>query len=261
MLSIALPIAILGSLRAKTVGRKVLYGLAIAVLFAGMFATARKSALVIPVAVILTVAYFRRRELISLAPLAIIVVLLVWLMAPGAIHGVVSQFTRADASHVATVDSRTASYDAIRPDLWSHLLFGQGYGTYSPPTYRIIDSEILMRLTETGVLGLLTFLLIPLSVIPYALKTARRRELRSSEAALCGIAAAVSLMISATLYSLMYAPHGPDVFLYVVGLVVAVVQDEGLGAATRSEREHAFRRVAGSRRRIGAVSEPAIPAR
>ena len=103
----------------------------------------------------------------------VIVVLLVWLT--GAIHGVVSQFTRADATTVATVDSRTASYDAIRPDLWSHLLFGQGYGTYSPPTYRIIDSEILLRLTETGVVGLITFLLIPFCDPVRAQDRARRR--------------------------------------------------------------------------------------
>jgi hypothetical protein len=261
MLSIALPIAILGSFRAKTRGRKILYGLAIAVLFAGMFATARKSALVIPVGVILTLAYFRRRELISLAPLGIVVVIVMWVSAPGAIRGVVEQFTRADASHVATVDSRTATYDAIRPDLWSHLLFGQGYGTFEPPTYRVIDSEIISRLTETGVVGLLTFLLIPLSVILYARKTAYRRELRSSEAALCGIAAGVSLIVSVTLYTVLVAPHGPDVFLYVAGLVVVAVQDEGLATTTRAEREHGFRRIARSRRRIGAVSEPAIPAR
>ena len=68
--------------------------------------------------------------------------------------------------------SRTANYDAIRPDLWTHLLFGRGYGTYEPPTDRIVDSEILLRLVETGVLGLLAFLLIPLSVILVARKMA-----------------------------------------------------------------------------------------
>ena len=38
-----------------------------------MFATQRKSALIAPAAVILTLAYFRRRELISLAPLGLVV--------------------------------------------------------------------------------------------------------------------------------------------------------------------------------------------
>ena len=260
ILSIALPIAVLGCLRAKTRGRKMLYGLAIALLAAAMFATARKSTLVAPTAVILTLAYFRRRDLISLAPLAVVVVFLTALLSPGAIHGVVSQFTRPDASHVATVDARTASYDAIRPELWSHLLFGQGYGSYAPPTYRIIDSEILLRLTETGVLGLLAFLLIPLSLISLARKRAYRRELRSSSIALCGVAAAVCFIVSATLYSSMSFPHGPDVFLYVAGLVVVALSDDLVADAPRAEGKPALRHVIGSGGRNGPVGKPAIPA-
>jgi hypothetical protein len=261
MLSIALPIAVLRCIEAKTTGRKILYGLAIALLFAAMFATNRKSALVAPTAVILTLAYFRRRELLSLAPLGLVIILVVALVSPGAVHSVVSQFTRPDAGNVPTVDARTASYDAIRPDLWSHLIFGQGYGTYAPPTYRIIDSEIIMRLTETGVLGLLTFLLVPLSVISFTRKRAARRELRSSSLALCGLAAGVCFIVSATLYSLMSEAHGPDVFLYVVGLVVVGLPDEVRSAALRTERRHAFRRVAGSHSRVGSIRKPAIPAR
>ena len=58
-----------------------------------MFATERKSALVVPGAVFLTLAYFRRRQLISLAPLGLVLVVMVALVSPGVIHGVISQFT------------------------------------------------------------------------------------------------------------------------------------------------------------------------
>ena len=178
------------------------------------------------------------------------------------LHSVVSQFTAQDASHVATVSSRTANYDAIRPDLWTHLLLGRGQGTYAPPTDRIIDSEILLPLVETGVLGLATFLLIPISVILVARKTASRRDPRWSPAALCGVAAAVCFIVVATLYSVMSLPHGPDVFFYVAGLAVVVVgADDVPRAASRTEREDAFREHrTHARPRVRAVRQRAAPA-
>lgn len=262
MLSIALPIAVLGILKSKTRRQYVLYSLAVAVLVYAMLATDRKSALVAPAAGFLTLAYFRRRELLSLAPLALVVAVIFAVVSPAAIHSVVTQFTSPDASHVATVSSRTANYDAIRPDLWTHLLLGRGQGTYAPPTDRIVDSEIILRLVETGVLGLATFLLIPLSVIFLARKTASRRDPRWSPPALCGVAAGVCFIVVATLYSVMIVPHGPDIFLYVAGLAVAVVepQDVPLPALRTGRgdalREHRTRIRRGAR----AVRERAIPA-
>ena len=165
MMSMVLPIAIFGILGTKARLRQVAYGLALVVLISAMFATQRKSALVLPGAVILTLVYFRRRELISLAPLGLVVLVMVALVSPGVIHGVITQFTSAGSTHVATVSDRTADYDAVRPDLWTHILLGRGYGSYDPHTYRVLDSEILGPLVETGVLGLLAYLLIGVSVI------------------------------------------------------------------------------------------------
>jgi O-antigen ligase len=185
-----------------------------------MVATDRKSALIAPVGVFIVVAYFRRHQLASLAPLGIVLVVVAIVLSPAAIRHVVTQFTSADATGVATVSSRTANYDAVRPDLWTHLLLGRGQGTYAPPTDRIVDSEVILRLVETGVLGLVAFLLIPIAVIVVARKTASRPDSRYSAAALTGLAAAVAFIISAVLYSVMSLPHGPDVFLYVAGLAV-----------------------------------------
>ncbi|MGA2009959.1 MAG: hypothetical protein ABSH51_05400 [Solirubrobacteraceae bacterium] len=220
MLSCALPVAILGALRSGTRRQHILYSFAILVLLYAMVATDRKSALIAPVGVFIVVAYFRRHQLASLAPLGIVLVVVAIVLSPAAIRHVVTQFTSADATGVATVSSRTANYDAVRPDLWTHLLLGRGQGTYAPPTDRIVDSEVILRLVETGVLGLVAFLLIPIAVIVVARKTASRPDSRYSAAALTGLAAAVAFIISAVLYSVMSLPHGPDVFLYVAGLAV-----------------------------------------
>jgi hypothetical protein len=242
MFSIALPIAVLGFLNARTRGRRLLYGFAIFVLPYGMLATDRKSALVAPVAVFLTLAYYRRRQLLWLAPLGLVVAAVIALASPAALHHVISQYTSSNASNVATVSSRTVNFDAVRPDLWTNLLLGRGQGTYAPPTDRVIDSDILLPLIETGVLGLLSFLLIPLGVISLAHRRASGSDPRSSPVAIGGVAAAVCLLVVATLYSFMSLPHGPDVFMYVIGLVVvAVGPDDRAAAVARAKRAEAWR--------------------
>jgi hypothetical protein len=239
MLSMAMAIAVLGTVGSTTRRRRLLYALAVAVLFAAMFATQRKSALLAPVAVLLTLAYFRRKELLSLAPLGLVLAVMVAAVSPGAVHGVVSQFVRSDRSNVATVSDRTSDYDAIRPDLWTHLALGRGYGSYNHDTYRILDSEILTRTLETGVLGLVAFLLIPISVVLAARKTVARRHPRWAPAALCGMAAAVCFIVSSTLYDVTAFPHGTCTFLYIAGLVAVVVaREEALDEPPRPEREH-----------------------
>jgi O-antigen ligase len=239
MLSMAMAIAVVGIVSTKTRRRRLLYALAVAVLFAAMFATQRKSALLAPVAVLLTLAYFRRKELLSLAPLGLVLAVTVAAISPGAVHGVVSQFVRSDRSHVATVSDRTSDYDAIRPDLWTHLALGRGYGSYNHDTYRILDSEILSRTVETGVLGLLAFLLIPISVVLAGRRTVARRDPRWAPPALCGVASAVCFIVSSTLYDVMAFPHGTCTFLYIAGLAAVVVgAGEAEDEAVRRAREH-----------------------
>ena len=77
----------------------------------------------------------------SVENVGLVMVIVVTFLSPGAIRGTIDQFIRPDAASVATTADRTADYDAIRPDLWTHLLLGRGYGTYDPATYRILDSS------------------------------------------------------------------------------------------------------------------------
>jgi hypothetical protein len=235
MLTMAVPIAILGLIKTKVRSRQILYGVSIVILLAAMFATQRKSAFLAPGAAIVTLAYFRRRELLSLAPLGLVMCFMVAAISPGAVNNVLSQFTRSDAGQVATVSDRTADYDAIRPDVWTHLAFGRGHGSYAHETYRILDSEILGRLIETGVVGLVVYLLFPLSVILTARRTVSERDPRWAPAALCGVAAAVSFIVVSTLYDVMSAPHAPDAFLALAGMVTVVVASERAPSGPRDE--------------------------
>ena len=173
MLTLALPIALVRLIDAGSWRTRIMYALAACLLVAAVFATYRKSALVAPAAVVLTLVYFRRSALLKLAPLGLVVLVIAMVLSPGALSSITDQFTRSDATAVGTVSDRASDYDAIRPDVWSHLALGRGWGSYNHESYRILDSEILHRTIETGVLGLVAFLLIPLVVLASARRADR----------------------------------------------------------------------------------------
>ena len=223
MLSLALPIALVGLLR-STRRSQLLYGLAACLLVAAMFATYRKSALLAPVAVVLTIAYFRRRDLLKLAPLGLVIIVIVSALSPGALSAIVGQFTRADRAEVATVSDRASDYDAVRPDVWSHMIFGRGWGSYNHVDYRILDSEILHRTVEMGVLGLVSYLLIAVSVIAVARRPIASGDPAVAPAALIGAAGATAFLVAGMLYDVMSFPHGAYIFLYIAGLVTVLVR-------------------------------------
>ena len=247
MLSLALPIALVGLIQSPRWRNRVLYAVAACLLIAGMAATYRKSGLLAPVFVVLTLAYFRRRELLKLAPLGLVMIIMITVLSPGVLGSVVNQFTRADAASVPTVSDRASDYDAVRPDVWSHLLFGRGWGSYNHVDYRILDSEILSRLIEGGVIGLVAFLMVGATVLLSTRKVIAARDPEASPVALIGAAAAVAFLVGSTFYDVMSFPHAAYIFLYVAGLVAVVLADENARPGARRRRHSAGRPV---RRRL-----------
>ena len=236
MLTLALPITLVRLMSADRRAR-VIYGLAACALVAAMFATYRKSALVAPVSVILTLAYFRRDELLKLAPVGMILVIVVSVLSPGAIQSTVSQFTRSDAASVPTVSDRASDYDAVRPDVLSHVAFGRGWGSYEHTDYRVLDSEILYRMVETGVLGLVAYVLVTVSVLASTRATIASRDPFSAPVALIGASGAVAFLVISFLYDVMAFPHGPYIFLYMSGLAaVAIVRRPATRAPAQTAR-------------------------
>jgi hypothetical protein len=227
MLTMALPIALVRLLGSSRWRDRLVYGLTITALVAATLATYRKSALIAPVSVVLTLAYFRRRELLRLAPLGMVLLAVVSFVSPGALSSTVSQFTRSDAASVPTVSDRASDYDAVRPDVWSHLILGRGWGSYNHDSYRILDSEILSRTIEIGVLGLGAFLLVGVSVVAACRRTIASRDPNAAPVALIGASIAVAFIVIATLYDELSFPHPIYIFLYMVGFVTVMLPAHG----------------------------------
>lgn len=244
MLAMALPIALVRLMQSNEWRDRILYGLAACALVAATFATYRKSALLAPVSVVLTLAYFRRQDLLRLAPLGMVLVVLVSVLSPGAVSSTVAQFFRSDRLDVPTVSDRASDYDAVRPDIWSNLAFGRGWGTYNHETYRILDSEILHRAIEMGVLGLIAFLLMSLSILLSARKTIAARDPVSSPVALAGAATAVVFLTVSALFDVLSFPHATYIFLFTAGLVSVVIAPQREEQEEKDEDEappaHAF---------------------
>lgn len=249
MLAMALPIALVRLMQSGRWRSRILYGVAACVLVAATFATYRKSAVLAPIAVVLTLVYFRRRELLKLAPLGMVLLVVVTVLSPGAVQSTVDQFVRPDRLDVPTVSDRASDYDAVRPDLWTHLAFGRGWGSYNHETYRILDSEILHRTVEMGVLGLVVFLLMVLSVILSARKTIGERDPRWAPVALVGAAVAAAFLVLSTLFDVLSFPHPTYIFLYTAGLVAVVI-------APRRERKPGTPPVAHAPHEDGRVRAP-----
>jgi hypothetical protein len=227
MFTMALPIALIGVIDATRSRGRILYGLAAALLLAAALTTERKSGALGPLAVILTLAFFKRQKLLRLAPLGLVLLVSIKFLAPGAINNVLTQLAPSQLG-VSTVDDRVLRFDAIRPDVWLHPLFGQGFGVYS---IRILDNELLQRLLEGGLLGLAAYVLMLLIIAFVATALVRSRERDCATVALVAAAAAVSVLVMSALYDWMAYPHDPYILLSLAGL---------LAVAVKSRREEPF---------------------
>ena len=257
MLSMALPIAIVGLIHSQRWRPRLWYALAAGLLLAAIIATDRKSALLAPLSVILTIAYFRRGQLLKLAPLGLVLVMFVHVLAPGSLGHTTDQFDPSRLG-VATVSDRTADYDAVRPDIWTHLIFGRGWGTYDHVTYRILDSELLHRVIEMGVLGLLVFIAMPVAVVLSARATIAARDPRWSPLALIGAAAAVSFLVVSMLFDVLSFPHPTYVFMLMAGLMTVVLAKQPPVAERPSEHHGRRARPASASRRARALGAPSL---
>jgi O-antigen ligase len=143
-------------------------------------------------------------------------------MSPGAFGSILFQL-QGNRLNVGTVSDRTSDYDAVRPDVWTHLAFGRGYGSYDHVSYRILDSEILSRIVDTGILGLLFYLLMIVSFVLAARALIRSRHPVWSPPALTVAASAVAFLVVSFLFDVTSFPHTPYIMFSLAGLLAAIL--------------------------------------
>ncbi len=223
MLAMMLPFAIIGALDSPTKRRRMLYVIAIALLLAGGVATARKTSLVVPLAVAVIMVAYRPRQVGGLVvKLGVVLLILVHFAAPSALGSVISQLEPGHVNTALTTTDRTARYDAVIPDILRHPLIGRGYESYAPQKYRILDNEYLGLLITVGLIGALCYLGVFIAMLAAAHRTIRGPDPRRAGLALAAFATVAAIMIASSLFDVLSFPHVPYLLLFVGAMILAL---------------------------------------
>jgi O-antigen ligase len=217
-----------GLLHAKTRRARIMYGLSACIILAAGLSTDEKTSLVAPLIGIIGVVAFRPRLSTKLLPLVVVMIIAAHVLAPGAIGSVTEQFGGSRLGAVGTTQHRQDGYDAIRPLVWGYPILGMGYGSYNGVLNRILDNQMLDNLINTGVVGEVVYVMMPLVVLWTALPLIRaRRNEHSRDALACGVSAIVFLTVS-IIFDDMSFPHVPYIFLTSSAFVAVLYQQLAL---------------------------------
>jgi hypothetical protein len=259
ILGMMLPFALLRAIETPEKRRRMLYMLAAGLMVAGAMATVRKTSFIAPtVGVLVLIAYRPRVVVRKLLPLALILGVVVHFSSPGAFGSVLNQLNPTAFNSVLTTKDRTSDYDAVRPDVMSHVLFGRGYQTYDGHKYRILDNEYLALAIGVGFVGLATYLLIFAVALSAAHPTIRGPDPRRASLALACAGAVAVMAVVTLLFDNLSFPHVQYLFFLIAALVVVLRERspaEGtapatvpvrLGVPIRHERPLSLRPPAGA---------------
>jgi hypothetical protein len=260
MLGMMLPFALLKALETEERRRRIRYLIGAGLIVAGAMATVRKTSVIAPVVGVSVLVAYRPRVVIrKLLPFALILGIMVHFTSPGAFGSVLAQLNPTAFNSVLTTKDRTSDYDAVRPDVMSHVVFGRGYQTYDGHKYRILDNEYLQLVIGVGFLGLFSYLLIFAVTLGAAHATIRGPDPRRASLALACAGAVAVMAVVTLLYDNLSFPHVPYLFFFIAAMVVvlrepspevatapATVPVEPMTPAPRSRKHRPARLPAGA---------------
>jgi hypothetical protein len=220
ILSLTLPLAMMGMLQASATRGRLLNGIATALIFAGAAATDRKSAIIVPLAVIFVLVLYRPRAMFRLAPLGVVLLMLIPVLSPGALGSIRGQLMPSRVSNDASTTGRTSDYQAVAPDIHKRLVLGRGFGSYDPHSYRLLDNQYLGLAIESGLVGIGAFLLVLIATVAVAHRAIRSGDPVRGPPALAAAAAAGGLAVAAALFDLLAYPQVPYLFFFLGALAV-----------------------------------------
>jgi hypothetical protein len=229
MLVIVMPFALVRVFQATSRRSWWLNASAVALLVGGALATDRKTALLVPVALVIYIGFYRPREVLRLLPVGLVVLAaVVHVAAPGAL-GTVFNFNRAVSSN--STEHRVGDFENVRPDVFAHPVLGRGYGTLDSERageFRINDDEYLDEVWQVGFVGLAAFLWLILSPVVVARRAIRTRGPTISGLALATSGGCVAFLVACALFDALSFPQAPYMFFVVAALTtIAAAGPEG----------------------------------
>ena len=219
MLLMVMPFAFVRMLKPRSRRSYWLNATAVALMVGGAASTDKKTALVVPVATVLLIAFYRPRPVLRLAPVGLVLIVgLVHFASPGALGSLFSPDTGVASS---STTHRTGDFTDVAPDVLARPLLGRGYGTLDPDQpklFRINDDEYIDQIWEVGVIGLLAYVSMILAPIVIARRARRSRDPIVSSLALAGSAGCLAYLVANALFDTLSFPQAPYMFFIVAAL-------------------------------------------
>ncbi|WP_067452497.1 O-antigen ligase family protein [Actinomadura macra] len=198
VLAMLLPLALHGAVHAGE-GRRGRRWLLVSVILLVLPMTVSRSA-ILGLAVVCIVVLPIWPAVWRVTALLVLGVFMVGLRAlvPGLI-GTLTSLVSDIGSDSSTV-TRTNDYIVINESFAHRPWFGQGFGTYLPQTYRILDNQYLLSLVETGVVGVAA-LIIVLVAGWFLARSARRACLARGDLETAHLAQCLAASMAVALFS------------------------------------------------------------
>jgi len=223
LLVMVAPFALVRALDATNRKDRLRYGAAAAVMLMAAMATDRKSAFVIPIVVLIYIAWQRPRQIFRFAPIWIpLLAIGVHIAAPGAI-GHILQFNN-DANSGST-SHRLGDFSGIAADVNAHPILGRGFGSIDADQasmFRINDDQYLDELWAVGALGLVAYIWMLISPVVLARRASRSLDAVTATVALGASASCLAFFVSNLLFDALSYPQTPYLFFIVAGMAVTV---------------------------------------
>jgi hypothetical protein len=198
-----------------------LNGIAFTLMLAAAAATDRKTALLVPIALVLYLACYRPRQVLRLVPVGLVVLVgLVHFASPGALGTI---FTPTAGFQSSSTEHRVGDFTDVAPDVFAHPLLGRGFGTIDSDLanqFRINDDEYIDEIWEVGVIGLLAYLFMILAPVILARPAIRSKDPTVSSLALAASAGCIAYLVVSALFDAFSFPQAPYMFFFVAALTV-----------------------------------------
>ena len=236
MLVVVMPFALVRMFDTRSRKSWVLYAFLFMLMIAAATATDRKTALLVPVAIIVYLAFYRPRQVLRLLPIGLVVLVgLVHVVSPGALGTV---FTPTAGLESSSTTHRVGDFTDVAPDVLAHPLLGRGFGTIEPDQsnqFRINDDEYIDEIWEVGVIGLLAYLFMIVAPVITARRVIRARDPVIEPLVLATSAGCVAYLVVNALFDAMSFPQAPYIFFIVAAL--STIAAAGPAGNVQSARE------------------------
>jgi hypothetical protein len=238
MLVLASPFALVRVLEPTSRRSMWLNTIAFTLMLIAAAATDRKTALLVPVAVVIYLACYRPRQVLRIAPAGLVVLLLVvHIASPGALGTI---FTPDAGLGSSSTEHREGDFQDVAPDVLVHPVLGRGFGTLNSDQsndFRINDDEYIDEIWQVGIVGLCAYMFMILAPVIVARKAIRSRDPAVAQLALAASAGCVAYFVVNALFDAMSFPQAPYMFFMVAAL--ATIASAGPAGTVEPSRDRA----------------------